>query len=112
AMNGRGVAIVQIQDCLQRNTLDFATMQFATGVSVEWLGNTTGSHPYYAVKGIPTGLENAKVTDSTGMAGLLNALPGTAGIRIKFGTRSVAEVSMIVREGRISYSVVNLGNLR
>lgn len=110
-MNGRGVAIVQIQDCLQPNTLDFATMQFATDVSVEWLGNITGSHPYYSVNGIPTGLENAKVTDSTGMAGLLNALPGTQGIRIKFGTRSVAEVSMIVREGHISYGVVNLGAL-
>jgi hypothetical protein len=111
AMSGRGVAIVQLQDCLQENTLDFATMQFATGVSVEWLGNTTGSHPYYSVNGIPTGFENSNVTDDTGMAGILNALPGTAGIRIKFGTRSVADVSMIVREGYISYGVVNLGDL-
>ncbi len=99
-MSGRGLIVAQVLDCQQ---------QYMVGASVEWVGNMTGSHPYYALNGIPSG--TATVTDSTGVAGLLNALPGTMGVTAKFGGRTVGQVSVLVRDGYVSFRAIQLGDL-
>ncbi|HMA95501.1 MAG TPA: hypothetical protein VKP30_22585, partial [Polyangiaceae bacterium] len=97
--NTRGLAVFLLYDCLQ---------VAAAGVSVELLGATAGSHLYYAFNGTPS--TTATTMDDTGMVGILNAIPGTLGIRFKRGDKTIAQTSVLVREGYMSYRAVYVGD--
>ncbi len=97
---GRGLAVVQIFDCQQAP---------AVGVTVEFDGDLTGALPYYALQGIPS--PNATFVDDTGVAGLLNAPTGALGVNVKLGTRTIGSFSMLIRDGYVSFAVLQLGKV-
>ena len=97
--NTRGLAVVLLYDCQQ---------VAAAGAHVELLGAVAGSHLYYSFEGAPS--PTATVMDRTGMVGVLNAVPGTLGIKFKNGDKTVAQTSLLVREGYMSYRAVYVGD--
>ena len=95
---GRGLAVVMVNDCL---------LQPAMGTTVEFSGDTAGTLPYYALDGIPS--PDATVVDATGVAGLFNVPPGTLGVTVKAGAKTLGSVSLIIRDGYMSFAPIQLG---
>jgi hypothetical protein len=95
----RGFAVMLFSDCQEK---------FAAGITMEIMGATAGSHLYYSFNGSPS--STATSTDETGMVGVLNAIPGTLGVRFKRGEETLTETSVLVRQGYMSYRAVFAGD--
>jgi hypothetical protein len=95
----RGLAVVRILDCQQ---------QAAAGVTVDFVGDMSGTRPYYTTDGQVSSV--AQSTDSVAaIAGVFNANRGTLGYKFKIGAKAIAQTEIMVREGYLSFEVVQVG---
>ncbi len=95
---GRGLVVVQVFDCEQ---------QSATGTTLEVVGSMSGSRLYYAFESQPS--PTATFVDESGIAGILNAVPGTLGLRVKKDDATVGQASVLVRDGFMSFRALSPG---